>query len=91
MPLAAATIILIISFILNKYFVFKSLKYLKEEYDLIKQNFLFFQVFYPPNKYYADTKGIKLKNKGAAIFAIGLALAIFCFIVLAFFAQLKGK
>jgi len=90
MPLTIAIIILTLSFILSKYFQYKSLRYFKEKYDLIKQNFLFYHVFYPPNKYYVDIKGIKLRNKAAVIFTVGLVLAVLCFIVLSFLLKINA-
>jgi|GEM_PF-4763144 len=68
-------IILIISYIILKYFQFKSLKYLKEEYEFLKRNLLFFQATFPPKKYYADIEGIKLRNKGALFFLFGGIIA----------------
>ena len=73
-----SVILLVIAFAIQKYFQYKSLKYLHKEYENLKHSYFTFHVFYPPDEYYENIKGPRLRNIGASI---GLTLgfiAILC-------------
>lgn len=75
MYLYIGTGVLFLSFLILKFYQFKSLKYFKDQYKTIKPYFLFHGVYYQ-DKYYSDKKGIKYRNIGAVVFIIGTLFGV---------------
>lgn len=74
--------IIIISYVVLKYYQFRSFKYLKDEYEYVKLSFLFHGTHYS-KKIYANPEGIRLNKIGTILFLI---IGLVGIIVMAFFS-----
>ena len=73
--------LLIVGTIISKYYQFRSLKHLKNEYKQLKTSIFFPYRFYP-DKYYEDEEGIRYRKISVAIFIVCNIIMIYLIILI---------